>query len=190
MLQPLSALPERPGVFSCLEKRIEANSWDLVVWPSSRRFDDVSFKEGTDADVLLVSDYFLNLNKPETPWDVPGSNYLKTHPVLPLVEDDFDEQEHIGSYFRQIKVRTENPPLIFEEEVLGNLLRGILYDIWTIVDRVIMTSVDPERPLMHFGDFLYEVQRRCVEKRIIPCILSCGEGIVMGRIKVQQLLNG
>jgi len=151
--------------FHVSKKRIEANSWDLVVWPSSRRFDDVSFKEGTDADVLLVSDYFLNLNKPETPWDVPGSNYLKTHPVLPLVEDDFDEQEHIGSYFRQIKVRTENPPLIFEEEVLGTLLRGILYDIWTIVDRVIMTSVDPERPLMHFGDFLYEVQRRCVEKR-------------------------
>ena len=146
-------------------KKIEAKGWDFVVWPRSKRYDSISFSEDVDADVLLVSDYFLDLYKPETPWDVPGSNYLKTHPVLRLVEDDFDEQEHIGSYFRQIKVRTDNPTLIFEEEVFGNLLRGILYDIWTIVDRAIMTSVDPERPLMHFGDFLYEVQRRCGEKR-------------------------
>ena len=151
--------------FHVSNKRIEANSWDLVVWPSSRRFDEVSFKEGTDADVLLVSDYFLNLYKPETPWDIPGSNYLKTHPVLHLEEHDYDEQEHIGSYFRQIKVRTDNPPLVLEEEVFGNLLRGILYDIWTIIDRAVMTSVDPERPLLHFGDFLYEVQRQCGEMR-------------------------
>ena len=151
--------------FHASRKKIEVNSWDLVVWPSSRIFDDISFREGTDADVLLVSDYFLNLYKPETPWDVPGCNYLKTHPALHLVEDDHNEQSHIGSDFNQLKERIEYGQLIFEEEVIGNLLRVTLYDIWCIIDRAVMTSENPERPLMHFGDFLYEAQFSSGEKR-------------------------
>lgn len=151
--------------FHASRKRIVANNWELVVWPSSRKFDDVTFRVGTDADVLLVSDYFLDLYKPETPWDIPGCNYLKTHPVLPLVEDDFDEQSHIGSDFNQLKERIEYRQLFFDKEVIGNLLRVTLYDIWCVIDRIVMTSEDPERPLMHFGDFLYEAQFSCGEKR-------------------------
>lgn len=146
-------------------KTIEAKEWDLVVWPRSKRYDSISFSEDVDADVLLVSDYFLDLYKPETAWDIPGFKYLKTHPVLHLMEDDFDEQEHIGSIFKQISFRLEYPQFVFEEEVIGNLLRIILYDIWCIVDRTVLITDNSDLPLKHFGDFLYEAQHRCGEKR-------------------------
>ena len=67
--------------------------------------------------MLLVSDYFLDFYKPETAWDVPGFKCLKTHPVLHLEDIDFDEQEHIGSSFKQISYRLEYPQIVFEEEM-------------------------------------------------------------------------
>ena len=146
-------------------KKIEAREWDFVVWPRSKRYDSISFSEDVDADALLVSDYFLDLYKPETAWDIPGFKYLKTHPVLHLVEDDHDEQSHIGGVFNQLKERIEYRQLIFEEEVVGNLLRVILYDIWCIVDRTVLVTDNSDLPLKHFGDFLYEAQHRCGEKR-------------------------
>ena len=65
-------------------KKIEAREWDFVVWPRSKRYDSISFSEDVDAEVFLVSDYFLDLYKPETAWDIPGFKYLKGHPVLHL----------------------------------------------------------------------------------------------------------
>ena len=146
-------------------KKIEAREWDFVVWPRSKKYDSISFSEDADADVLLVSDYFLDLYKPETAWDIPGFKYLKTHPVLHLVEDDHDEQSHIGRVLDQLKERIEYRQLIFEEEVVGNLLRVILYDIWCIVDRTVLVTDNSDLPLKHFGDFLYEAQHYCGEKR-------------------------
>lgn len=146
-------------------KKIEAKEWDFVVWPRSKRYDSISFSEDVDADALLVSDYFLDLYKPETAWDIPGFKYLKAHPVLHLVEDDHDEQSHIGGVFNQLKERIEYRQLIFEEEVVGNLLRVILYDIWCIVDRTVLVTDNTDMPLKHFGDFLYEAQHYCGEQR-------------------------
>ncbi len=146
-------------------KKIEAKEWDFVVWPRSKRYDSISFSEDVDADVFLVSDYFLDLYKPETAWDIPGFKYLKTHPVLHLVEDDHDEQSHIGGVFDQLKERIEYRQLIFEEEVIGNLLRVVLYDIWCIVDRTALVTDNTNLPLKHFGDFLYEAQHYCGEQR-------------------------
>lgn len=146
-------------------KEIEAREWDFVVWPRLKKYDSISFSEDAEAEVFLVSDYFLDLYKPETAWDVPGFKYLKAHPVLRLLDDDYDEQNHIGSVFNQLKERIEYRQLIFEEEVIGNLLRVMLYDIWCIVDRTILVTDDSDLPLKHFGDFLYEAQQDCGEKR-------------------------
>ena len=146
-------------------KEIEAREWDFVVWPRSKKYDSISFSEEADADVFLVSDYFLDLYKPETAWDIPGFKYLKEHPVLHLEEDDFEEREHVGSIFRQIGYRLEYPQIVFEEEIMGNLLRVILYDIWCIVDRTVLVTDNSDLPLKHFGDFLYEAHKRCGEKR-------------------------
>lgn len=43
-----------------------ANGGDIVVWPRSKPCDDIYYHEQMDADVLLVSDYFLDLYRPET----------------------------------------------------------------------------------------------------------------------------
>ena len=44
-------------------------------------FDYIDYQEQMDADVVLVSDYFLDLYKPETVWDVPGTEYFTECPV-------------------------------------------------------------------------------------------------------------
>lgn len=76
---------------------------DLVIWPRSKSCSGITITAGTDADILLISDDFLELHRPETEWDAVGDEYLKNHPILhPVNLFFFDELDILKSDFEQI----------------------------------------------------------------------------------------
>ena len=62
----------------------EAKEGDLVVWPSTKVYNQISISDDTDADVLLVSNSFLKQYEPDTIWGTLGNMVLDTHPVFHL----------------------------------------------------------------------------------------------------------
>ena len=62
--------------------RYTADSGDFVVWLSTKPCDRIDYSDQTDADVLLVSDYFLDLYRPNQVSDARGYEYQTINPIL------------------------------------------------------------------------------------------------------------
>ena len=151
----------------------EAKEGDLVVWPSTKVYNQISISDDTDADVLLVSNSFLKQYEPDTIWGTLGNMVLDTHPVFHLEYRFLDEPDVIENDFKQIKQRIFNQyDDLFGEEVIGTLLRVTLYDIWSIFYRIAIEAEQYDLPLSHFAGFLYEAQGSCMEHRDVAWYAS------------------
>lgn len=140
---------------------------DLVVWRRTKSCSGISITAGTDADILLVSDDFLELHRPETEWDAVGYGYLENHPVLhPVNAFFFDELDILKSDFEQIGRYVAYFDDYLGEEITGLQLRVLLYDIWRVFFRMVFNAEDGNNlPSYHFADFLLDVKKYCKEHR-------------------------
>lgn len=145
---------------------IRAVDGDLVVWPRLKSCRGISITEGTDADILLVSDDFLDSHRPKTEWDTVGYEYLEQHPVLHLSDKNiFDEPDVLKSDFEQIGRYVTGFNTYLGEEVTGTQLRLLLYDIWRVFFRMVTNNENSELPSCHFAGFLLDVKDNCKEHR-------------------------
>ena len=146
--------------------RYTADSGDFVVWLSTKPCDRIDYSDQTDADVLLVSDYFLDLYRPNQVSDARGYEYQTINPILrssltllarerTILEDDFKNILRHSYTFQGYLV----------EQIAGTLLRVFLYDIWTYFSQLTMKYQDEGLPSLHFARFLLEVRYNCSKHR-------------------------
>ena len=137
----------------------------IVVLPKSRPCKIISYQDPLDADVVLVSDYFLDLYRPETVWDLRGNEYLGESPVM-LMRDFFpDEWDCLEKDFYQIKEHIYTLQTYQGEDIVGSLLRVLIYDIWMVIAQLSLRDETDELPSGHFAQFLLEIQEHCRTNR-------------------------
>lgn len=147
-------------------KIIAVTAGDLAVWPRSRMCDRISICPESDVDVLLVSDYFLDLYRPETEWDTIGMEYLEKNPVLRLgIEPSLKIAETLKCDFEQLRLHIEVFNEYLGEESTGSQLRVLLYDIWRASIWMMLLSGSNNLPSAHFADFLEELKNNCKTHR-------------------------
>ena len=140
---------------------------ELFILPRTMGVTDIETWEGADADILLVSDYLLDLYRPKVAWEVKGYKYLAYMTnIFKLKNDLFDEQKIIEEDFNLIKERIGAPNNYLDEEIAGSLLRVLLCDIWRVFFRMVYTEADKGLPSKHFAKFLIGgVQQDCKTQR-------------------------
>jgi AraC-like DNA-binding protein len=142
-----------------------ANGGDIVVWPRSKPCDDIYYPEQMDADVLLVSDYFLDLYRPETVWDYRGYKYLDKNPVIHTRRYFTRERATLEEDFKQLARHLPSLYSYQGEEIFGSLLRVFLYDIWAPFVQMALRFQVEGVPSGHFAQFLEDVQENCRKHR-------------------------
>ncbi len=146
--------------------RYTAESGDFVVWLSTKPCDRIDYSDQTDADVLLVSDYFLDLYRPNQVSDARGYEYQTINPILrstltllarerTILEDDFKNILRHSYTFQGY----------LGEQIAGTLLRVLLYDLWTVFSQLAMKYQDEGLPSPHFARFLLEARYNCSKHR-------------------------
>lgn len=146
--------------------RYTADSGDFVVWLSTKPCDRIDYSDQTDADVLLVSDYFLDLYRPNQVSDARGYEYQTINPILrssltllarerTILEDDFKNILRHSYTFQGY----------LGEQIAGTLLRVLLYDLWTFFSQLAMKYRDERLPSPHFARFLLEARYNCSKHR-------------------------
>ena len=146
--------------------RYTADSGDFVVWLSTKPCDRIDYSDQTDADVLLVSDYFLDLYRPNQVSDARGYEYQTINPILrssltllarerTILEDDFKNILRHSYTFQGY----------LGEQIAGTLLRVLLYDLWTFFSQLAMKYQDEGLPSPHFVRFLLEARYNCSKHR-------------------------
>ena len=146
--------------------RYTADSGDFVVWLSTKPCDRIDYSDQTDADVLLVSDYFLDLYRPNQVSDARGYEYQTINPILrssltllarerTILEDDFKIILRHSYTFQGY----------LGEQIAGTLLRVLLYDLWTFFSQLAMKYQDEGLPSPHFARFLLEARYNCSKHR-------------------------
>ena len=146
--------------------RYTAESGDFVVWLSTKPCDRIDYSDQTDADVLLVSDYFLDLYRPNQVSDAQGYEYQTINPILrstltllarerTILEDDFKNILRHSYTFQGY----------LGEQIAGTLLRVLLYDLWTFFSQLAMKYRDERLPSPHFARFLLEARYNCSKHR-------------------------
>jgi AraC-like DNA-binding protein len=146
--------------------RYTADSGDFVVWLSTKPCDRIDYSDQTDADVLLVSDYFLDLYRPNQVSDARGYEYQTINPILrssltllarerTILEDDFKNILRHSYTFQGY----------LGEQIAGTLLRVFLYDIWTYFFQLTLKYQDEGLPSPHFVRFLLDARYNCSKHR-------------------------
>lgn len=135
---------------------------DLLVWQMSTDFKDVRYSDDFDAEMLLVSSPFLALYNPEQVWATRGYLYIKSHPVFHLENGDRILME---TDFRAFRLRIGTAMKLFNEEIVGEMLRIFLYDLWNVYSDEIERAQIDDITSRHFLRFLMLVQQRCTEQR-------------------------
>ena len=135
---------------------------DLLIWQMTTGFDDITYSDDFDAEYLMVSSPFLMQYNPEQVWATKGYMYIKANPVFHL---EPSEREVIETDFIQFRQRIGVGRGLFTDEIIGSLLRILLYDMWNIYSREIEKSQIDDITSRHFMRFLTAVQENCREHR-------------------------
>lgn len=143
-----------------------ANSGDFVVWLSTKPCDRIDYSDQTDADVLLVSDYFLDLYRPNQVSDARGYEYQTINPILYSTRSSLAREKTIlEDDFKNILRHSYTFQGYLGEQIAGTLLRVLLYDIWTYFSQLTMKYQDEGLPSLHFARFLLEARYNCSKHR-------------------------
>ena len=135
---------------------------DLLIWQMTTEFDDITYSDDFDAEYLMVSSPFLLQYNPEQVWATKGYMYIKANPVFHLENDEWDV---IETDFIQFRQRIGATKQLFTDEIVGSLVRILLYDMWNIYSREIEKSKIDDITSRHFMRFLMSVQENCREHR-------------------------
>lgn len=143
-----------------------ANSGDFVVWLSTKPCDRIDYSDQTDADVLLVSDYFLDLYRPNQVSDARGYEYQTINPILYSTRSSLAREKTIlEDDFKNILRHSYTFQGYLGEQIAGTLLRVFLYDLWTYFSQLTMKYQDERLPSLHFARFLLEARYNCSKHR-------------------------
>ena len=143
-----------------------ADSGDFVVWLSTKPCDRIDYSDQTDADVLLVSDYFLDLYRPNQVSDARGYEYQTINPILYSTRSSLAREKTIlEDDFKNILRHSYTFQGYLGEQIAGSLLRVLLYDIWTYFSQLTMKYQDERLPSLHFARFLLEARYNCSKHR-------------------------
>ena len=143
-----------------------ADSGDFVVWLSTKPCDRIDYSDQTDADVLLVSDYFLDLYRPNQVSDARGYEYQTINPILYSTRSSLAREKTIlEDDFKNILRHSYTFQGYLGEQIAGTLLRVLLYDIWTYFSQLTMKYQDERLPSLHFARFLLEARYNCSKHR-------------------------
>jgi AraC-like DNA-binding protein len=143
-----------------------ADSGDFVVWLSTKPCDRIDYSDQTDADVLLVSDYFLDLYRPNQVSDARGYEYQTINPILYSTRSSLAREKTIlEDDFKNILRHSYTFQGYLGEQIAGTLLRVLLYDIWTYFSQLTMKYQDEGLPSLHFARFLLEARYNCSKHR-------------------------
>ena len=143
-----------------------AESGDFVVWPSTKPCDRIDYSDQTDADVLLVSDYFLDLYRPNQVSDARGYEYQTINPILRSTLTLLARERTIlDDDFKNILRHSYTFQGYLGEQIAGTLLRVLLYDLWTFFSQLAMKYQDEGLPSPHFARFLLEARYNCSKHR-------------------------
>ena len=88
--------------FTLGTKRHIFKEGDLLIWQMTTDFDEISYTDDFNADVLMVSSHFLSLYNPEQIWATKAYVYIKNNPVFPL---EWAERTLIQTDFRAFRLR-------------------------------------------------------------------------------------
>ena len=136
-----------------------ADSGDFVVWLSTKPCDRIDYSDQTDADVLLVSDYFLDLYRPNQVSDARGYEYQTINPILYSTRSSLAREKTIlEDDFKNILRHSYTFQGYLGEQIAGTLLRVFLYDLWTYFSQLTMKYQDERLPSLHFARFLLEAR--------------------------------
>ena len=143
-----------------------AESGDFVVWLSTKPCDRIDYSDQTDADVLLVSDYFLDLYRPNQVSDARGYEYQTINPILHSTLTRLARERTIlDDDFKNILRHSYTFQGYLGEQIAGTLLRVLLYDLWTFFSQLAMKYRDERLPSPHFARFLLEARYNCSKHR-------------------------
>ena len=143
-----------------------ADSGDFVVWLSTKPCDRIEYSDQTDADVLLVSDYFLDLYRPNQVSDARGYEYQTINPILYSTRSSLAREKTIlEDDFKNILRHSYTFQGYLGEQIAGTLLRVLLYDLWTFFSQLAMKYQDEGLPSPHFARFLLEARYNCSKHR-------------------------
>ena len=146
--------------------RYTADSGDFVVWLSTKPCDRIDYSDQTDADVLLVSDYFLDLYRPNQVSDARGYEYQTINPILYSTRSSLAREKTIlEDDFKNILRHSYTFQGYLGEQIAGTLLRVFLYDLWTYFSQLTMKYQDERLPSLHFARFLLEARYNCSKHR-------------------------
>lgn len=143
-------------------KRHAVHDGDLLIWQMTTDFDEIALSEDFNADVLLVSGHFLSLYNPEQIWATKAYVYIKNNPVFPL---EGAERTLIETDFRAFRLRIGTEVRLFEKEIIGEMLRIFLYDLWNVYSQEIEKHQTEDITSSHFLHFLMLVQEHCIRER-------------------------
>lgn len=155
--------------FFCNHRPFEVTEGCLLIWQMTTEFTGICCSEDFNADMLMISNPFLGRYNPEMVWATKGYMYIKENPVFRL---DKDEEDMIGTDFKQFYQRIRAPRTLFGEEIVGSLLGILLYDIWNIYSREIENSQIEDMTSRHFLRFLLSVQENCRKRREVAWYAS------------------
>ena len=155
--------------FFCNGKPFVASPGDFLIWQMTTQFTDIIYSQDFDADILMISNSFLGRYNPELIWATKGYMYIKANPVFHLKQN---ELEIISTDFKQFCQRIQAPNNLFKEEIVGSLLRILLYDMRNIYSSEIENSDIEDITSRHFLRFLMLVQEHCREQREVAWYAS------------------
>lgn len=148
--------------FALGTKRHTVREGDLLIWQMTTDFDGIACSEDFDADLLLVSGHFLSLYNPEQIWATKAYVYIKNNPVFHL---EGSERSLVETDFRAFRLRIGTEVRLFEEEIIGEMLRIFLYDLWNVYSQEIEKHQTEDITSSHFLRFLMLVQEHCIRER-------------------------
>ena len=142
---------------------------DLLIWQMTTEFEGIKYSDDFDAEYLMISSPFLTQYNPEQVWATKGYMYIKANPVFHLEED---ERNVIETDFVQFRQRIGSSRQLFTDEIVGSLVRILLYDMWNIYSREIEKSKIDDITSRHFMRFLMTVQENCRKHREVAWYAS------------------
>lgn len=143
-------------------KTFSVQEGDLLVWQMSTDFEDIRYSDDFEAEMLLISNPFLGLYNPEQVWATRGYLYIKSNPVFHLENGECILME---TDFRAFRLRIGTAMKLFNEEIVGEMLRIFLYDLWNVYSDEIERAQIDDITSRHFLRFLMLVQQNCREQR-------------------------
>ena len=150
--------------FSIGDNSYNVIAGDAVIKSAAKPVCDLSCSDDFRCEALLISWRFLNVNLPQTDYNIIGTFSMLDNPVLPMHRDDL---ERCRLNFMEIRRRLEQPYHSFYAQVMRRAVETMILDFYDIharwTDQPVEGLSQPSRIMQRFvsllQDGLYKKER-------------------------------